>query len=159
MQGIHAEDLILVAIVKSPRDLEIARLLGWYRIPVATAPKTIRADWLALYQPASFGEGRWRVEYVAPIRGFEMATRGELMRHEPDHPRAQEPYFKVQLGPLQRLDRPVPSKRWRRFTFLYTTGALLLNAQDLSELSLPACEERAMLWRMLKERNEGESVR
>jgi hypothetical protein len=27
-------DLILVAIMNSKRDLEIARVLGWYRIPV-----------------------------------------------------------------------------------------------------------------------------
>ena len=30
----NASDLVLVAILKDKRDLEIARLLGWYRIPV-----------------------------------------------------------------------------------------------------------------------------
>jgi hypothetical protein len=31
-------DIVLVAIMKDPRDLEIARVLGWYRIPVRHAP-------------------------------------------------------------------------------------------------------------------------
>ena len=33
--------LILVAVINNPRDLEIARLLGWYRIPLRTAPRVI----------------------------------------------------------------------------------------------------------------------
>ena len=61
------EDLVLVALLPHPRDLEIARVLGWYRIPLATAPKVIAVDWLAFYQPAAFGAAhRWRVEWAAP---------------------------------------------------------------------------------------------
>ena len=30
----NASDLVLVAILKDKRDLEIARVLGWYRVPV-----------------------------------------------------------------------------------------------------------------------------
>ena len=30
----NTTDLVLVAILKDKRDLEIARVLGWYRIPV-----------------------------------------------------------------------------------------------------------------------------
>ncbi len=29
MEEIYPEDLILVAVMKDPRDLEIARVLGW----------------------------------------------------------------------------------------------------------------------------------
>jgi len=58
--------LILVALVPRPRDLEIARLLGWYRIPLRTAPKVVNVDYLAFYQSGSFGvERRWRVETYA----------------------------------------------------------------------------------------------
>jgi hypothetical protein len=58
MQMIQADDLVLAAVVRQPRDLGIARVLGWYRIPVGTAPKTLRVDWLAFYQTAAFGEER-----------------------------------------------------------------------------------------------------
>ena len=56
MVEIQDDDLVLVALCKTPRDLEICRLLGWYRIPLASAPKTLRVDWLALFLPAAFGK-------------------------------------------------------------------------------------------------------
>jgi hypothetical protein len=61
-----------------PRDMEIARLLGWYRIPLRTAPKVVAVDYLAFYQPASFGERSGQIEYIAQVRGHELTTRGEL---------------------------------------------------------------------------------
>ncbi len=152
MPDIRPEDLILVAILKSPRDLEIARVLGWYRIPIETAPKTVRVDWVAFYQTAAFGEERWAVRYLARAKGFELVRREELFHAESDHARAKEPYFKIQLGPLEKLDQPIPSRKWRRFTFLYTTGERLLHARDLSELRVPASEEHNLLWRLLRER-------
>jgi len=152
MDGIQPDDLILVAIVNNPRDLEIARVLGWYRIPLASAPKTVRVDWLAFYQTASFGEERWSVRYLAQVRGFELVTREELLQDELDHPRAKEPYFKLQLGPLETLPNPIPSQRWRRFTFLYSTGERLLRAKDLKDLRVTSSKEKASLWQLLRER-------
>ncbi len=111
---IDPQDLVLIALAKSPRDLEIARVLGWYRIPLATAPKTLHVDWIAFYQSAAFGDERWSVRYVCPVRGFELARRNELLRDEPDHLRAEEPYYKVMLGPMQALPKPIPACTWRR---------------------------------------------
>src|SRR5512133_2352126 len=100
--------LILVTLLKEPRDLEIARLLGWYRIPLRSAPKVIAVDYLAFYQTAAFGaSGRWRIQYVAPVRGHELATRAELLRDEPDHPHAHQEYYKIQVGPLVSLPQPI----------------------------------------------------
>ncbi len=80
-------DLVLVCLVPSPRDLEIARLLGWYRIPLRTAPKVVAVDYLAFYQPGSFGEHSGQIEFIASVRGHELTTRAELLRDQPDHPR------------------------------------------------------------------------
>ena len=147
-------DLILVAFLPHPRDLEIARVLGWYRIPLATAPKVVAVDWLAFYQPAAFGPAhRWRIEWVAPVQGHELVTRRELFRDEPDHPRAHEEYYKIQLGALVRLPRPILAQRWKRLTFLYTTGERLLTAETLHDLVVRD-EERRLLWRALRERAE-----
>ncbi len=145
------EDLVLVAILPKPSDFEIARVLGWYRIPLATAPKVVAVDWLAFYQPASFGERKWRIEWVAPVEGHELTTRAALFRDEPDHPRAHETYYKIQLGALQRLPHPIPAKRWKRLTFLYTTGERLLGAQTLHDLVVDG-QERRLLWQALRER-------
>ena len=148
--------LVLVAYLPAPRDLEIARLLGWYRIPLRAAPKVISVDYLAFYQPASFGERGGQIEFVSQVRGHELATRAELLRDEADHPRAREEYFKVQLGPLEKLPQPIRTDKWRRLTFLYTTGEYLLNARLLTDLVV-AGDERQLLWRSLRERagNEG----
>ena len=145
-------DLVLVAILNRPRDLEIARTLGWYRIPLGTAPRTVRVDWLAFYLPAAFDGQRWSVRYLAEVRGIELLTRRELLYLEADHPRAAHPYYKLQLGPLLELDPPILSRSWRRFSFLYTTGDRLLTAVDLTQLRVPPSRARERLWRMLRDR-------
>lgn len=149
--------LILVCLLPSPRDLEIARLLGWYRIPFRSAPKVVAVDYLAFYQPGTFGESGGRIEFTAEVRGHELATRAELLRDEADHPRAGEEYFKIQLGPLERLVRPISADKWRRLTFLYTTGEYLLKAQTLNDLVVQS-DERQLLWQSLRERAENEQL-
>jgi hypothetical protein len=144
--------LILVVVLPSQRDFEIARVLGWYRLPLRNAPKVIDVDYLAFYQTAAFGEPeRWRIHYVAEVRGHELTTRGELLRDELDHPRAREEYYKIQIGALKALHAPILADRWRRLTFLYTTGEYLLKAKTLHDLVVQS-EDRQVLWRSLRER-------
>jgi hypothetical protein len=149
--------LVLVCLLSSPRDLEIARLLGWYRIPFRSAPKVVAVDALAFYQPGSFGEEAGRIEWTAPVRGHELTTRAELLRDEADHPRAGEEYFKIQLGPLERLPHPVVAEKWKRLTFLYTTGEYLLKARTLNDLVVQS-DERQLLWQSLRERAENNQL-
>ena len=150
-------DLILVCLLPTPRDLEIARLLGWYRIPLRTAPKVVAVDYLAFYQPSSFGDRGGIIEYVAQVRGHELTTRGELLKDEADHPRAKEEYYKIQLGSLEKLKGPIHADKWKRLTFLYTTGEYLLNANMLNDLVVHT-EERDILWKSLRERAENEQL-
>jgi hypothetical protein len=150
-------DLVLVAFLPSPRDLEIARLLGWYRIPLRTAPKVVAVDYLAFYQPSSFGERGGQIEYVAEVRGHELTTRGELLKDEADHPRAKEEYYRIQIGGLEKLKEPITADRWKRITFLYTTGEDLLKAKTLNDLVVDG-DERMLLWRSLRERAENEQL-
>jgi hypothetical protein len=145
------ESLVLVAVLPEPRDLEIARLLGWYRIPLRRAPKVLAVDYLAFYQTASFGEQGQQIKWLAPVRGNELTTRGELLQDEPHHPRAREEYFKVSLGALTPLAQPIPAGGWKRITFFYTTGEYLAQAQSVNDL-LVASEDRKLLWRALRER-------
>jgi hypothetical protein len=150
-------DLILVCLLPTPRDLELARLLGWYRIPLRTAPKVVAVDYLAFYQPSSFGERGGQVEFVAEVRGHELTTRGELLRDEADHPRAGEEYYKLQLGALEKLPQPIHADKWKRLTFLYSTGEYLLNAKTLNDLVVEG-EERQLLWHNLRERAERDQL-
>ena len=150
-------DLILVALLPTPRDLEIARLLGWYRIPFRTAPKVVAVDYLAFYQPSAFGERSGQIEFIAEVRGHELTTRGELLKDEPDHPRAKEEYYKIQLGGLEKLREPIKTDKWKRITFLYSTGEYLINAKLMNDLVVQN-EEREILWKNLRERAENEQL-
>lgn len=150
---LSSTDLVLVCLIPSPRDMEIARLLGWYRIPLRTAPKVVSVDYLAFYQPAAFGERGGRIEFVSPIRGHELLTRAELLRDEVGHPRSHEEYYKIQLGELEKLPKPVLAKKWKRLTFLYTTGEYLSQAKILNDLAVKD-DERKLLWKSLRERAE-----
>jgi hypothetical protein len=144
--------LFLVCVLPEKRDLEIARLLGWYRIPFRFAPKMVDVDYLAFYQTGAFDtDHRWKIEYIAEVRGHELTTRSELLRDEPDHPRAKEEYYKIQIGPLIALNKCIKSGKWKRFTFQYTTGEKLASADYLRDLSTND-DERKILWHALREK-------
>jgi len=148
---LSAISLILVAVMNNLRDFEIARVLGWYRIPLRSAPKVVAVDYLAFYQTGVFGEDKWRIQYIAEVRGHELTTRAELLRDEADHPHANQEYFKIQLGPLEHLRQPILAEDWRRITFFYTLGEYLLKAETVSDLMV-ASGERQILWKALRER-------
>jgi UV DNA damage endonuclease len=148
------ETRVLVAVMNSQRDLELARQESWYRIPLKRAPRQVGADVLALYQTAAFGpREQWAVNYYAQIRRYRIVTRTELLPHEADHPRAGDSYFKVEIGPLQRLENPIPSQRLRRITFIPTTLEKLLKAEEINDLWMGnPLQER--LWMEMKPDDE-----
>lgn len=144
--------LILVGIVPDPKDMEYARVLGWYRIPLRFAPKVVHVDYLAFYQPSSFGKDHGlRIETYAEVMGVELTTRRELIKNESDHPRAEEEYLKIQIGQLQYLKKPIKAKKWKRVTFLYTTGSLFSKAVIINDLVVKT-DERDILWHSLREK-------
>lgn len=142
---------VLVAVMNDPHDLARARELGWYRIPLIHAPPRIAADFIAFYQTAAFpSDERWAVRWFAPVRGYHLTTRSELIPGEPDHPRAAGRYYRVDLGPLSPLPSPIVSRRLRRITFIRTTLDRLLAAREINDLWIrtPAQER---LWQAFQQ--------
>jgi hypothetical protein len=131
------EARVLVGVVTRPSDLALAREEGWYRVPLARVPTHLAAEYLALYQTAAFGEERWAVRYYAAIMRYRLALRRELLPAEADHPRANDRYYRVEIGPLRMLDRPVPARRLRRVVFIATTFGQLQLARDVRDLFNP----------------------
>ena len=43
------------------------------------------------------------IRWYAQVRGHELVTRRDLLPDEPDHPRAEQRYYKLQLGKLVEL--------------------------------------------------------
>jgi hypothetical protein len=131
----HASDRVLVAIMNTRRDFEIARDEGWYRIPQRHAPQSATAAAaLAFYFTKAFGDDRWSIRWYAPIRGHELVRRRDLLPDERDHVRADEAYYKLQLGPLMQLELPIYSLRWRRVTFIETSWDRFTAAEEINDL-------------------------
>lgn len=127
---------VLVAVVNNMDDLRRAASEGWYRIPQRKAPQRVGADYLAFYQTGAFkgAEEAQTVTYFAPTRRYRLLTRRELLPSEADHPRANDYYFRIDIGPLQRLEKPISAAKFLRVTFINSTLDRLLSAQDVTEL-------------------------
>ncbi|HET91167.1 MAG TPA: hypothetical protein ENN99_10585 [Chloroflexi bacterium] len=131
----YPSDRVLVAIINNRRDFDVAREEGWYRIPKKHAPQsTTEAAALAFYLTKAFDDEKWSVRWYAPVRGHELVRRRDLFPAEPDHPRASEPYYKLQLGPLVEMELPIYSLRWRRVTFIETTWDRFTAAEEINDL-------------------------
>ena len=129
----YADDRVLVAILNSQRDWARVQDEGWYRIPLSHAPEsTTEAAVLAFYFTKAFEDDKWAIHYYAPIQGHELACRRDLIPSEPDHPRAGQWYYKLQLGPLQHKLPPIVSARWRRIAFIVTSGDRFMHAAEIN---------------------------
>jgi very-short-patch-repair endonuclease len=127
----------LVGIVTRLKDWRLLETQRWYRIPVRSAPEGLDSlRYLAFYQTRAFGIEKYSVICYAEVLGIRNCTRRELLPDEPDHRRADERYYRLELGPLQRLPRPIPSRRWRRIVFIPTSLERLLAAQEINDLFL-----------------------
>ena len=147
----HPEDRVLVAVITRPEDFEAARDSGWYRVPEKKAPRGVFFEYIAFYFTAAFGEQGYAVHYYARRLGHELATRRDLLPDEPDHPRAEEPYYKLQLGPLQKREPPIASQRWRRITFIHTTWDRFQAAEEINDLFVEGGEFVDRLYHALRD--------
>lgn len=148
--SVDADDVVLVALVNQPRDLDLVRAEHWYRIPAKHAPAHLsQARYLAFYLTKNFGDAKWTIREYAPIRGHELVRRRDLFPDESHHPRADEAYYKLQLGPLIELPRPIVSRRGRRLLFIFTNGAKFSRAVEINDL-LGKDDLDDELWHALK---------
>jgi len=86
------------------------------------------------YSTKAFQEDKWAIHCYAPIQGHELVARRDLFPAEPDHPRAGQWYYKLQLGPLEHKLPPIVAHRWRRVTFIVTSGDRFMQAVEINDL-------------------------
>lgn len=130
-----AEDLMLIAIINNGRDLDIARTKHWYRIPFKNAPKGLEeVSYIAFYQTKAFGTQRWSINYWSEIKNCRIVKRSELLPYESDHPRADDQYYKIEMGELKQLPKPIVSRRGRRLVFTVTTLEKFKKAGEINDL-------------------------
>lgn len=121
------DEVALVAILKSPRDLAFAARDHWYRIPAAKAPRRAFTH-IAFYQPDCFPEGK-RIAAYAEVAGRATVRRSELLPGDP--PAGERLYVKYLLGPLIRLPRPILNTGGTRVCFGFTPLWRLYGAGEL----------------------------
>jgi hypothetical protein len=146
------EDRVLVAYVPEPEDFRCIREERWYRIPLRFAPKGLYAEYIAFYFGNKFGAQKWAIHYYALNLGHELTTRRALLPGQPDHERAEDLYYKVQLGELRSLDQPIVSMRWRRVAFIHTTWDRFRDANEINDLFVDGDQYVDRLYATLKER-------
>jgi hypothetical protein len=146
-----ADDGVLIVLMNNRRDREIARNERWYRIPARNAPGHItQARYIAFYLTKSFGDERWSICEYAPVQGHELVRRRDLFPDEASHPRADDAYYKLQLGAMIQLPRPITSRTGRRVLFIWTTGDKFSRAVELNDL-LGTSDADDALWSALKD--------
>jgi len=149
---VRPDERVLVAIIRTPADLELARDAHWYRIPVSSVHPRLEEHWpprwLAFYQPKVFGHEAYAVRYYARMESVEIAQRWQLFPSEAPSGRGNRRYYKMNLGPLQALAQPIISRRLRRIVFIPTDWRRFTTAQEINDLFRGSpLEER--LWREL----------
>jgi hypothetical protein len=132
---IHPDDRVLVAVMNNEADWQRVQDQQWYRIPVKYAPEPVpNIDWLAFFFTAAFAENRWAIHYYAPVKGHELLTRRDMLPAEAGHKHANRWYYRLDIGPVQHRLPPIVADRWRRVTFIFTTGDRFEAAVELKDL-------------------------
>ena len=132
---IYPDDRVLVAVMNNLEDWQRVQDERWYRIPVKHAPELVpNVDWIAFFFTKAFDNDKWAIHYYARVLGHELLTRRDLIPAEPDHKRAGDWYYKLELGDLRHKIPPIVTDSWRRITFILTTGDRFEAAEEVKDL-------------------------
>lgn len=142
------KDLVLIGVVNRKVDLEHLRKDLWYRIPGHLSFRR-SPRYLAIYPTARCGSGGGGISFYSPIRRITRTRRIDILPEEERHPRAEDWYWKFELGPIRKLPRRIENRLRRRIIFGYTTVERLIQVHEIGELfGIPPLEEimrRALL--------------
>jgi hypothetical protein len=128
------EDRVLVGVINRKRDLHYAQTQNWYRIPQKRMARGVNAEYVAFFLSRAFKERNSAIHYYAPTRGLELAYRKDLIPTEADHPRADDVYYKIQIGDMIEKVPPVLNPTHRTIGFIYTTWDRFVNAETIRDL-------------------------
>jgi len=129
---------VLVAIIKNKLDFAILRERLWYRIPVSSVKKWLKnrwaPEWLAFYQTSVFGAEKYAVNYFAEVFDIRTVRRYDLFPEEAHNKKSNWWYYQVFVKSVQRLPKPIYSRRYRRIIFIPTTLAKFRSASEINDL-------------------------
>ena len=130
----HPEDRVLVAAITRRKDLRLARDSRWYRIPRLRMPEGVATEYLAFFTSARVaGRERGGIYWYARLGGVELQRRRDLLPEE--SLRADELYYRLQLGDWCTRAQPVLNPEGRVFAFLHSTWDRFCQATRISDLT------------------------
>lgn len=149
---------VLVGIVPRKNLWPIIQKERWYHIPVGSAPKNATvAEYLGFYFPKIFSEKmQYKVNFYARVKKIDIIKRIELFPKEKGHPGANKDYFQFHLGKIEKLLKPIPSKKWRMITHIPTSYQKLFSAKEINDLWDTSPLEEKMYREMKKRKIETE---
>lgn len=104
---------------------------------------------MALYQTKTFGQEAHAINYYAKVIHIRQAYRWQLFAGQPRNEKGNRHYYQLFLEPLQKLPKPIFSRRRRRVVFIPTTWEKFINAAEINDLyDESSLEDR--LWATLK---------
>jgi len=129
---------LLAAIINNLPDFAIARDKHWYHIPVSSVEKWLSnrwpPQWLAFYQTKVFDQEAYSINYYAEIINVKRVYRWQLFPDRPSDNKSNRRYYQLFLQPLQRLPKPILSRRLRRIVFIPTTWEKFVKAVEINDL-------------------------
>lgn len=132
------EALVLIGVINRRKDFYLLESAGFYRIPVARAPREIEVPYLAFFLSRQFGNLNGTIAYYARCGGHELVRRRDLLPREATHPRANDLYFRMAVQSLTPLHPPIYNPNKRPFAFMFTTLRQLQRARTLADLTRKA---------------------
>ena len=129
---------VLVAILNDPLDFAILREQQWYRIPVSSVTRWLYNSWppkwLSFYHTKVFGDEAYSIHFYTRVKKIKKAYRWELFPDEGLNENSNRHYYQIFVQPIQRLPKPISSRRWRRIVFIPTTWQKFTGAEEINDL-------------------------
>jgi len=128
---------VLVTLMNSKTDFEIANTFNWYRIPVKSAPPIVKQKslkYIAFYHTSIFESLKFSIRWYAYVKNITIKKRKELLPDLIMDPKADNEYYKIEFGPLISLPHEIFSLRNRRILFIPTTEEKFFNANEINYL-------------------------
>lgn len=129
---------VLVAIINKKLDFTILREQLWYRVPVSSVKKWLKEKWhpkwLAFYQTSALETEKHAISYFGEVSEIRKIKRQELFPNQPLDEKSDKYYYQVFLKSIQKLPKPIYSRRYRRIIFIPTTWEKFVNAIEINDL-------------------------
>jgi len=142
----------MVTILSSKEHLEYVKEEQIYHMPyTALRGIRLRADFLLFLQTKTQFGDEAGVNYWAPVTNFQVGSRSDIAPPPPWPQRREDPYAWFQLGPLEKLQKPLPpDPNGRQMFFRLTTRLAVEEARTIDELSLVREPERRLYAELIR---------